>query len=151
MLNAEASMFTLPLPKAAREIFFSQVWLIARQVPPGKVTSYGQIAAFIPAPPGIELSQHQAYRARWAGAAMAAAPEDVPWQRVVNGQGKISQRPGAAQQRQLLEAEGLAFNPAGKIDLKRFGWAGPPTGWLREHGLLVPPEDPAASPQPGLF
>jgi methylated-DNA-protein-cysteine methyltransferase-like protein len=151
MLNAEVHMFTPPLPKAARDVFFSQVWLIARQVPPGQVTTYGQIAAFIPSPPGIDEERHLAYRARWAGAAMAAAPEDVPWQRVVNGQGKISERPDADQQRQLLEAEGVTFSPAGKIDLKRFGWPGPAADWLRAHGLLAAPEGPSAPHQPGLF
>jgi methylated-DNA-protein-cysteine methyltransferase-like protein len=52
----------------------------------------------------------------------------VPWQRVVNAQGTISLARGAGGaeiQRMLLEEEGIEFDDEGKIDLKRFGWAGP--------------------------
>jgi len=143
-------MFTPPLPSPAKEQFYAAVWLLARQVPAGKVCTYGQIAAWIPIPPGVSEADHAAYRARWAGSAMAACPADVPWQRIINSQGKISERPGTEKQRALLEAEGIAFDPRGKIDLKRYAWAGPSPDWLREHGLIVPPE--AENPaQPSLF
>jgi methylated-DNA-protein-cysteine methyltransferase-like protein len=56
---------------------------------------------------------------------MAACPQDVPWQRVINSQGKISPRPGAARQRQLLEEEGIEFDERDKLDFKRFGWKAP--------------------------
>ena len=56
---------------------------------------------------------------------MAACPDDVPWQRVINSQGKISDRPGAAKQRKLLMQEGLEFLKD-KIDLKKYGWNGLP-------------------------
>jgi methylated-DNA-protein-cysteine methyltransferase-like protein len=56
---------------------------------------------------------------------MAQCPDDVPWWRVINAQGKISERPGAAEQRQRLEAEGVIFDEKDRIDLKRFGWQGP--------------------------
>jgi methylated-DNA-protein-cysteine methyltransferase-like protein len=55
---------------------------------------------------------------------MAACPDDVPWQRVINSQGKISQRPGAERQRQLLETEGIPF-VKDKVDLKLYQWHGP--------------------------
>jgi alkylated DNA nucleotide flippase Atl1 len=55
---------------------------------------------------------------------MAACPADIPWQRVINSQGKISKRPGAEKQRQLLEAEGVVF-VKDKIDLKVYQWHGP--------------------------
>ena len=55
---------------------------------------------------------------------MAACPDDVPWQRVINSQGKISARPGAERQRQLLEEEGVLF-VKDKVDLKKYGWKGP--------------------------
>jgi methylated-DNA-protein-cysteine methyltransferase-like protein len=57
---------------------------------------------------------------------MAACPEDVPWYRVINAQGKISLRsgPGAAAQRQLLEAEGILFDERGRINLKQYQWEG---------------------------
>jgi methylated-DNA-protein-cysteine methyltransferase-like protein len=56
---------------------------------------------------------------------MAACPKDVPWQRVLNSKGEISLRAGAAEQRRLLEAEGVVFDDKGRVDLARFGWQGP--------------------------
>ena len=69
---------------------------------------------------------------------MSACPEDVPWQRVINAQGKISLRKGAGylRQRQLLEDEGIVFDQKERVDLKRYSWSGPDEEWLRSHGLL---------------
>jgi len=103
-------------------IFNHQVWDLVRQIPAGKVATYGQIARMIPPPGGVEPKSYQAFGPRWAGSAMAKCPEDVPWQRVINSKGEISLRPGAEHQRQLLAEEGIAFNERGKIDLKIFGW-----------------------------
>ena len=50
---------------------------------------------------------------------------DVPWQRVVNSQGKISLRSDGIEdelQRHLLESEGVTFDQNGRIDLSKFGW-----------------------------
>jgi methylated-DNA-protein-cysteine methyltransferase-like protein len=134
-----------PDPKA----FNTLVWDIVRQVPPGKVTTYGQIAAMIPTPEGLTLKDYEAFGARWVGGAMAGCPDDVPWQRVINSQGKISTRPGAELQRQLLENEGVEFDPRNKVDFARFGWAGPDKSWLKAHGLLPPP--PLVKNQPRLL
>ena len=82
------------------------------------------------APPyGVSLADYRPWGARWVGAAMAACPQDVPWQRVVNSQGKISLpgEGGQIEQRLLLEQEGVVFDERGRIDLKRFGWEGPAT------------------------
>ena len=103
--------------------FKERVWQLARQVPRGKVATYGQIALMLPAPNGVDLETYKAYGPRWVGGAMAACPEDVPWQRVINSQGKISERPGAEKQRQLLEVEGIEFIKD-KVDLKKYGWYG---------------------------
>lgn len=138
-----------PLPAQARAAFFQAVWKIARLIPPGLVSTYGQIALYLPCPEGVKEGDFLAFRARWVGEAMAASPSDVPWQRVINSQGKISQRRGAAQQRALLEAEGVAFNERDQVDLKRFGWNGPSSEWLKASGLVTPPEGDAS--QPGLF
>ena len=114
-----------------KHLYNNQVWEIVRQIPPGKVATYGQIAGLVPLPTGMPLQDYQAWGARWVGGAMAACPDDVPWQRVVNAQGKISQRRGISpddpfnQQRQLLEEEGVIFDDSGRLDLKRFGWPGP--------------------------
>ena len=123
-----------PDPKA----FQALVWEIARQVPPGKVTTYGQIASMIPPPGTMTLKDYAAFGARWVGGAMAACPPDVPWQRVINAQGKISPRPGADLQRQLLEQEGIRFDERGKVNFDLYGWQGPESTWLNEHHLLAP-------------
>jgi methylated-DNA-protein-cysteine methyltransferase related protein len=104
-------------------LFNTQVWEIVRRIPAGKVMAYGQVGALVPVPAGMSLKDFDAFRARWVGGAMAACPDDVPWWRVVNAQGKISPRPGAEQQRIHLEAEGVAFDEKGRIDLARFGWS----------------------------
>lgn len=104
------------------KLFNRQVWEIVRKIPRGKVAAYGQIGLLIPPPAGMDPKNYLAFAARWVGGAMAACPEDVPWQRVINAQGKISPRPGAEKQRQLLEAEGVVFDEKGKTDLKIFGW-----------------------------
>ncbi|MCA9874993.1 MAG: MGMT family protein [Anaerolineales bacterium] len=107
-----------------QQAYYEQVWHLVRQVPPGTVATYGQIAEMLPPPPGVELQTYKAYSPRWVGSAMAACPDDVPWQRVINSQGKISQRPGAQKQRQLLEEEGVLF-AKDKVNLKVYQWHGP--------------------------
>lgn len=107
-----------------RILFDQQVWQIVRRIPAGKVASYGQIAAMIPPPGGMDPKSYLAFSPRWVGGAMANCPDNVPWQRVVNSQGKISLRPGAEKQRELLEDEGVEFDDRGRIDLKIYGWDG---------------------------
>ena len=107
-----------------QQAYYEQVWNLVRQIPPGKVASYGQIALMIPPPVGIDFDSYKAFSPRWVGGAMAACPDDVPWQRVINSQGKISERPGAERQRELLEEEGVEF-VKDKVDFKKYGWKGP--------------------------
>jgi methylated-DNA-protein-cysteine methyltransferase-like protein len=122
-----------------REVYNATVWEIVRQIPVGKVSTYGQIAAMIPPTGRLNLRTVEAFGARWVGGAMAACPSGVPWQRVINSQGKISLREGAEKQRELLEAEGVLFDERGRVNLGEFGWDGPPEAWLKAHGLLPPP------------
>jgi methylated-DNA-protein-cysteine methyltransferase related protein len=105
--------------------YHSKVWDLVRQIPYGKVATYGQIALMIPPPAGVEFETYKAFGPRWVGSAMAACPDDVPWQRVINSKGEISERPGAQKQKELLLEEGLVFNDKGRIDLKKYGWKGP--------------------------
>ncbi len=95
---------------------FPHIYELVCQIPRGQVSTYGQIAALVGPP----------CDARQVGWAMAAAKSDVPWQRVINSQGKISLKGTSGQmQRQRLEAEGVLFDQRGRVDLKRFGWKGP--------------------------
>jgi methylated-DNA-protein-cysteine methyltransferase related protein len=107
--------------------FNAAVWEIVRQIPAGKVATYGQIAALVPPPQGISLQDYRGFGARWVGGAMAACPDGIPWQRVINSQGKISLRKGGGPeiQQQLLEDEGVEFDDRQRVDLARFGWTGP--------------------------
>jgi methylated-DNA-protein-cysteine methyltransferase-like protein len=58
----------------------------------------------------------------------------VPWQRIINAQGKVSTGP---HQQHLLEQEGVIFNARGYTDLRRFGWQGPDPVWATAHGFHV--------------
>jgi len=106
-----------------QQAYYEQVWSLVRQIPNGKVAAYGQIALMLPPPNGVEFEAYKAFGPRWVGGAMAACPDDVPWQRVINSQGKISERPGAERQRQMLEEEGVVF-VKDKVDMKKYGWKG---------------------------
>ncbi len=97
--------------------FFEQVYLVVRAVPAGRVTTYGAIARALGAP----------RRAREVGWALASLPDDadVPAHRVVNAEGALSGgwAFGAPEvQRALLEAEGVQFDPRGRVPLDRFLW-----------------------------
>ena len=107
-----------------REAFFEEVWAVACRIPAGRVATYGQLANLAGAPAGMDDAAFRAFGPRWVGGAMAHCPDGVPWYRVVNAQGRISDRPGAERQRPLLEEEGVAFDGRGRIDLAEFGWTG---------------------------
>ena len=99
---------------------YQRIWKVVKRVPKGRVATYGQIARLA----GLGGA------ARLVGYALHALPEDertVPWQRVINAQGRISPRgfPGAEDvQRRLLVREGVRFDRRARIDLARFGWKG---------------------------
>ncbi|HCK67533.1 MAG TPA: cysteine methyltransferase [Anaerolineae bacterium] len=107
-----------------QQTYYEEVWMIVRKIPRGKVATYGQIAKMIPPPNGVDIEAYKAFAPRWVGGAMANCPDDVPWQRVINSKGEISERAGAEKQRQLLEGEGVKFDAKDKVDLKKFGWNG---------------------------
>ena len=103
--------------EAARTGRWQRFWSVVSEVPEGKVVTYGQVAAL------AGLPRH----ARQVGYALHALPRgtDVPWQRVVNARGEVSLRaePGReGLQRAILETEGVEFDTAGRIDLRRFRW-----------------------------
>ena len=121
--------------------FFETVWLIVKQIPKGRVSTYGQIASMIPPLSQVTPDEHRRLSPRWVGTAMRNVPDGqaIPWQRVINSQGKISlSGSSGVRQRQLLEAEGIPFDEKGRVDLGTYGWQGPGDEWLEEHDLLPP-------------
>ena len=109
----------------AKPNFYEQVYAVVRRIPAGRVTSYGRIAHMLGAPNA----------ARAVGYALRALkdkqgdPEyaDVPWQRVVNSQGRISivnREFGAQLQAKLLREEGVIVSEELRIDLNTFLWPG---------------------------
>ena len=98
--------------KAGRgENFFGRVYDIVRQVPRGRVTSYGQIARMLGMPGA----------ARQVGWAMRRCPEGLPWHRVVKADGTLACG-WTDFGRSLLEDEGVPFTPDGRVDMERARW-----------------------------
>ena len=94
---------------------FEKIYEVVKSIPEGKVATYGQVALIAGNP-------------RWArvvGYALHINPDplNMPCHRVVNREGRVA--PGFAFggddiQKQLLEAEGIVFEPDGRIDLKKY-------------------------------
>ena len=108
------------MPDSVRD----RIYEVARRIPAGKVATYGQVATLAGA----------RGHARQAGYALHGLPDgaDVPWYRVINARGQISVRSApdsAADQKRLLEAEGVEFDSLGRIDLSRFRWRARPVPW----------------------
>lgn len=115
----------MPVSRRPPGSLYERIYRVVRCIPCGYVATYGQIARL------AGLPRH----ARQVGYALHALPagSDVPWHRVVNAGGGISRRAepyGGQVQRDLLEQEGIVFNPSGDISLPRFQWK--------------PPQDPSA-------
>lgn len=129
---------------AEQKSLFPRIYEVVKQVPWGKVTTYGAVAQIVGA--GCD--------ARLVGYAMAGVSDpEVPWQRVINAQGKISPRAGrgAEIQRKRLEAEGVEFDERGRIDFDRFGWSGPDPEWAAQRGYHTLMSKQNKPDQPGLF
>jgi methylated-DNA-protein-cysteine methyltransferase-like protein len=89
---------------------------IIKNIPHGKVSTYGIIAAHA----------NNRCGARQVARILHSSSDkyDLPWHRVVNREAKISLKPGLGYelQRDLLEIEGVVFDGKGRIDFKRFLW-----------------------------
>ena len=106
--------------------FYEKVYKVVRCIPPGKVSSYGRIAEMLGTPKA----------ARAVGYALSAlrhpnqdgyTSANVPWQRVVNSQGRISihhREQTANRQAEILRAEGVKVDENGRIDLSIHLWPG---------------------------
>lgn len=101
-----------------RESRWQCFYEVVREIPEGRVATYGQVASLAGFPGS----------ARQVGYALHALPsgsDDMPWQRVINAKGEISARAEPEYeglQQAMLEAEGVDFDLRGRVDLKRFGW-----------------------------
>lgn len=98
--------------------FTRRVYAVVAAIPPGRILSYGDVAAMAGRP--------RAPRA--VGGVLSALPDDhdVPWWRVVSSTGRISTSSihhTAHIQRALLKDEGVVFSAAARIDWDRFGWS----------------------------
>lgn len=125
------------------EPLYERIYEVVRCIPPGRVATYGHIAALVGPP----------VTAQQVGAAMAALRDEhpeppVPWQRVINAQGRVST---GDHQQHLLEQEGIAFNAKGVTALDRFGWPGPDPAWAAAHGLHASSTGDTEKPQLNLF
>ncbi len=97
---------------------FERIHRIVKRIPEGRVATYGQISRMLDG----------RYSAQFVGWAMHAAPEGLPWHRVINAKGGVSTRQvlGYAPdlQKQLLEAEGIVFDEQDRCDLSAYQWDG---------------------------
>lgn len=107
---------------------FKRIEAVIKLIPYGRISSYGDIAAFT----GGVSPRH-------VGFALAGSDGKLPWHRVVNAQGAVSLRGSDAMIRQhaLLEAEGVVFNDKDEIDWRVFGWSGPELDWFLDQGREV--------------
>ncbi len=112
------------LTPSGLETFRERVFAWIGRIPRGKVATYGQIAVLAGYP----------RQARRVGQALGRPPwpAGLPWQRVINAQGRVSARApradraiGAreAEQERLLKREGIRF-VRGQTDLERYRWRG---------------------------
>ncbi|MEZ4238133.1 MAG: MGMT family protein [Myxococcota bacterium] len=100
-------------PRVVTEGFHQRVFAVVRLVPAGAVTTYGDVAAALGA---RSVARHVGYALAALG--RHGASDDVPWHRVLNVKGAPV---GDTSQRALLEAEGVAFDGRGRVDLRRYG------------------------------
>jgi methylated-DNA-protein-cysteine methyltransferase related protein len=97
---------------------YNVIYQIVRQIPKGRVATYGQVADLANLYGKARLVGYALYR-------LDISLSDVPWHRVVNAKGEISQSPrygGDNLQRSLLQQEGIKFSPEGKINLRECLW-----------------------------
>lgn len=89
----------------------AEVYDIVRQIPRGRVLTYGRIAALCGWP----------NHSRLVGRIMRTAPDaDLPCHRVVGASGRLA--PHYPAQASLLTSEGIRLTPSGKVPLKEYLW-----------------------------
>jgi len=88
------------------------IWQIVNAIPKGKVATYGQVANLAGMP----------QQSRLVGRVLARLPKGtkLPWHRVVNSQGKLS-NPNPERQKDRLEKEGVMM-VNGRLNLRAYRW-----------------------------
>lgn len=89
-----------------------EVLSVVEEIPPGKVATYGQIARLVDREKNARLVGKIVSRAEYFG--------NYPCHRVVNHAGRPA--PHWAEQRSLLEKEGVIFKENGCVDMKKYQW-----------------------------
>lgn len=101
---------------------YERIYAIVCQIPRGQVATYGQVAELAGLIGQPRLVGYALYR-------VDMATDHVPWQRVVNARGEVSESPrrnGSDYiQRAMLEEEGIEFDRTGRIDLGIYRWCPP--------------------------
>lgn len=98
--------------KVTRLDFEATVYSIVKQIPSGKVLTYG-IVATLAGYPG---------RSRMVGRTMRHSPlnSEIPYHRVVSSDGRTA--PCCPEQNSLLTVEGVEFRRNGRVDMKKYLW-----------------------------
>ena len=104
-----------PAPPSETGNFHERVWSYVRDVPPGKVVTYGQVAQGVGSPEAAQA----------VGSAMRALPDetDVPWHRVVDVRGRLIVNE-FEEQRTRLGDEGVGLSDDDSVDLEEHRWRG---------------------------
>lgn len=107
--------------------FYIQVYKVVQRIPQGKVTSYGRIAHMLGSPNAARAVGYALSALKRPDSADAYTSATVPWQRVVNSQGRISihhRQETAQKQARMLREEGVEVDENLRINLDKFLWAG---------------------------
>lgn len=105
------------MPKLPADARYQPIYDAVRQIPPGRVSTYGRIAELAGIPG----------RARMVGRALRDSPTnaDLPWHRVLRADGSLAfprDTDGHQRQRQRLQHEGVILRQ-GRVDLDRYIWS----------------------------
>ena len=97
--------------------FYQEIYELVRQIPKGKVTTYGNIAKMLGRPRSSRVVGYALH--------VNPEPQTIPCHRVVNREGRLA--PGFAfggpdVQKQLLENEGVFVNSDNCVDLEKYLW-----------------------------
>jgi len=123
--------------------FFERIYTIVQQIPPGRVATYGQIAALCEHPRAARTVGWALHSLGEPGSSHPYRADNVPWWRVINASGYVShpcQTHPSTWQQELLKAEGVIFGPDDRVDLRRFRWDAEEIGYQMLKGTEREPD-----------